>query len=286
MVDLGRELRVRYDFIASTGRTATTFIASRLNRIGGVAACHEGYRGSDKGEEPLLPLINLENALVFGKPDTADDIVAEKRGANAVRRAARIAQCDHIVDVAYYNPTLAQGLLRAHGQSKMIGVIRECASFVRSATTLEGEDLMPVGWPCAAKTLSDREKFIAMGRIRPNRKSEIHAEWKEWPAVRRNIWLWEATNLLLTRAKAQYPDRVSLVRFETLSTAPEKFWTHICDFLEMPALSSAPSSKPSKFTNSKIGGYQIGTPDAWTVAEQAAAQESQDLMQKRAIYDC
>lgn len=94
MVDLGRELRVRYDFIASTGRTATTFIASRLNRIGGVAACHEGYRGSDKGEEPLLPLINLENALVFGKPDTADDIVAEKRGVPmryVVQRALRNA---------------------------------------------------------------------------------------------------------------------------------------------------------------------------------------------------
>jgi len=143
-----------------------------------------------------------------------------------------------------------------------------------------------VGWPSAAKPLSEREKFIAMGRIRPARKSPDHAEWREWTAIRRNIWLWKQTNLLLTEAKAAFPGRVSLVRFETLSTAPDRFWGHVCDFLSLLHPAPCAGKKSSKFKNSKIGGYQIGLPDDWAVDEQLALAESRDLIEKKADYDC
>ena len=56
--------------IASTGRTATSFVAECLNKIPGVIGLHEGHLGNDDGED-ILPLINLENFQPL-LPSTAD----------------------------------------------------------------------------------------------------------------------------------------------------------------------------------------------------------------------
>ena len=275
-----------FDLVASTGRTGTTYLASALNGFDDVCACHEGYVGSDKTLDPLLPLINLENAQSYALPSAAARVVAAKRGTEVLAAAMVDRRSSHLIDVAYYNATLATALLDHHRGCRLIGIIRRCESFVRSATTLEGEDPLPVGWPDPDKPMTDREKFIAMGRIRPRRGSQAKAEWADWSAIRRNIWLWHETNLLLIDAREQFPERVRLCRFETLRAAPQTFWAVVADLFDLDVAGDGPETDHSHARNKKPAGYQVGPESEWTAAERSALHEAQKNIDERARYAC
>jgi hypothetical protein len=272
---------VAFHIIASTGRTATTFLAAALDTIEGVTACHEGYAGADKGDEPLLPLINLENNLAYQSPAQAVAIVEAKRGEDALEAAAARAGSSVLVDVAYYNPTIASAVLDLHPDCRMLGIIRDCASFVRSATQIEGEDFLPVGWPDQAKPLTDREKFIGFGRIRPRRGSNDAARWKEWSAIERNIWLWRETNLLLLEARDRFPDRVSLVDFAMLKSSPVQFWNEVVTHLGLPHLPELSSKLTMGFVNTKATGYQVGPASDWSEHERSFLAEAEATIANR-----
>ncbi len=272
---------VTFHFIASTGRTATTFIAAALDRLDGVAACHEGYGGADKGAEPLLPLINLENNLAYQSGDQGKAVVAQKRNAAIIAQAAQRAGAATLIDVAYYNPTLAAALLAQHPDCRMIGIIRDCESFVRSATQMEGEDLLPVGWPDAAKELSDREKFIGFGRIRPRRGSEDAMHWKQWSAIARNIWLWRETNLLLLDARDRFFDRVRLIDFAMLKADPDRFWAEITAHFGLPQLPEISEKLTTSFVNTKPSGYQVGPVAEWTDQERSFLRQAEAAIRDR-----
>ncbi len=258
-----------FHFVASTGRTATTFIAATLDALPGVAACHEGYRGSDKDSEPLLPLINLENARAYARPESAAETVAVKRSPEIVDQALAKAGAETLIDIAYYNPMFADALLAAHPAARMVAIVRDCESFVRSATTLEGEDPLPVGWPAADKAMSRREQFIAMGRIKPAKNTPDHAEWDGWSAIRRNIWLWRETNLRLVEAAERHGGRALILPFSRLKADPEGFWASLSGRFGLPDIQPEIQKGKEKFTNKKAFGYQIGTADAWTPEERA-----------------
>jgi hypothetical protein len=275
-----------FDFVSSTGRTATTFIASVLNAIDGVAACHEGYRGYDKKSLPVLPLINLENAQAYNSDTDAEQIVRVKRNATVIEDALALTGRQRLIDVAYYNAMISFELLRQRPCSRMIGIIRNCEGFVRSSTTMTAEDPLPVGWPDQRKELSAREKFIGMGRIRPRSGSEAKAKWKGWSAIRRNIWLWQETNLRLCAAKSEFPGRVSLVRFETFQKAPQDFWRQMFSTLQLPEGSGIPSAVNNKAVNKKPFGYQVGPASEWCTDEVSALTTAQNLINERADYDC
>lgn len=275
---------IQFDFIASTGRTATTYMAAALDRLDGIAATHEGYRGSDKDAEPLLPLVNLENAASYSSANAAQQAVAELRNAQTFAAALDCSGADHLIDVAYYNAMIGNEILAQHPQSRMIGIIRDCEEFVQSATTLIGEDPLPVGWPDLDKPLTDREKFIAMGRIRPCRGSPDKANWASWGGIRRNIWLWQETNLRLCAAKEQFGDRVALLRFSTFQTAPTEFWAFCASFLALPQDSGNQLKAPKKMINKKPFGYQVGAADTWTPDDQVAMDQAQNVIEKTAHY--
>jgi len=274
------------DFVASTGRTATTYLASVLNDLDGVVACHEGYVGSDKSREPLLPLINLENAQAYALDKAAERIVAEKRSRTVLEPIWHSINSNRIIDVAYYNSTLASALLSQNPESRMVAIIRGCEGFVRSATTLEGEDPLPVGWPRPTKELTNREKFIAMGRIRPRKGTKEKSMWAEWSAISRNIWLWKETNRLLIDAKERFPDRVCLCRFDTFKTNPSLFWRVVSDGLKLDLGETPPQSNCDKFVNKKPTGYQIGEYSTWTDYERHSLEVSEKYIEERANYDC
>ena len=277
----------QFDVIASTGRTATTYFATALNSIAGVAACHEGYQGSEHETSiPLLPLINLENAQLFAKPEKAAGVVADKRNADVIAQAQAQSGAARVIDVAYYNPTIAQALLQAWPNMRLVGIIRNCEAFVRSATTLTGEDPLPVGWPDPNKSLTAREKFIAMGRIRPVRGSDMAQAWNTMGAIARNIWLWRETNQLLCAAKEAFPDRVSLIRFETFQTDPTQVWDQIGRVLDLHDLPDQPEKQAKGAVNKKPFGYQIGQADTWQAPDLQALNAAQAYIDERAIYEC
>ncbi|MFT7135583.1 MAG: hypothetical protein ACI80I_001580 [Akkermansiaceae bacterium] len=273
-----------FDIIASTGRTATTFLAAALDQLDGLAATHEGYRGSNKDAEPLLPLVNLENAASYSSTDAAAQAVAELRSTEIIAKALKASGSDRVIDSAYYNAMIGVEILAQCPSARMIGLIRDCESFVRSATAMKGEDPLPVGWPDPDKPLTDREKFIAMGRIRPGRKSADKPHWAGWSAIQRNIWLWRETNLRLCAAKDQFSDRVTLIRFSTFQSDPNAFWSICADALDLPDAALQKLSAPKKMINKKPSGYQIGVSETWHPDAQAALAQAQTLIEETAQY--
>jgi len=276
--------------VASTGRTATSLIAQALDGLGGVAACHEGHRGNDQGVD-LLPLVNLDNFAAFKSSERAALVAGTKRSDEVITAACRAAsgpgqQVDTIVDAAYYNAVIGQAILDLHTDTRMVGIVRGCASFVRSVTWLEGEDPMPVGWPATSKTLSTRERFISMGRVRPVSGPDADA-WADWGPIERNIWLWEATNHRLLDTRDAHPDRVTILDFADLPRDAGAFLARISDALD---LGVAPphgltwadlAERAADRGNSRVGGYQIGRPDSWTATQRTLLEAAEAAITER-----
>lgn len=131
-----------------------------LNGIDGVAACHEGYWGYDKGSPLILPLINLENAQAYIFNTAAEQVVREKRNAQIIGEARSPTGRKRLIDVAYYNAMISLELLRQTPRSRMIGIIRNCEGFVRSCTTITAEDPLPVGWLDPRKEFTARKNLL------------------------------------------------------------------------------------------------------------------------------
>ena len=264
-----------YHLVGGTGRTATTFIAAALNELDGIVGCHEGYVGSNHEATPALPLVNLENNQAYQDPGFAERVIVDKRSPQQLAAVFERYSAGTIVDVAYYNATIATALLAAYPSSRMVVVIRDAEAFVRSATQVDGEDHMPVGWPDPNKELSAREKFIAFGRIRPRRGSAEYACWKDWSAISRNIWLWRETNLCLLDAKTAYPDRVTLIDFSLLRQDRDEFWRQLLAGLDIPVdPGRIDHNCVHRFHNRKPDGKQVGAAKTWSEAERAQLDEA------------
>lgn len=271
--------------VASTGRTATSLIAASFDRLPGIAACHEGHRGDDDGPD-LLPLINLENFQVFKDPLAGPRVVEAKRNRDLVGKAEKMAGTQVVVDVAYYNAIVGEATLAAHDESRMVGIIRDCESFVRSVTWLEGTDPAPVGWPDPGKPLSTRERFISMGRLRPTQGPDAE-EWESWGAIERNIWLWKVTNHRLCDVKDRWPDRVTILDFGVIRDGTIEFLRSVLaglDLLRMPGVDvglEAAAAVSSSHSNERSGGYQVGGHQSWTPAQRALLHEANTQIEGR-----
>ncbi len=256
----------RFVCCASTGRTATMFLAECLDRLPDVVGLHEGHR-LGTGRIPRLPLINVHNRKAWHDPDYADRLVAEKRDLAALSAAADGAQM--IVDAAFYNAPLVAAIARRHPNALLFVIFRRCEGFVRSATIMSGEDPQPAGWPDRSKQLTNREKFISLGRLKPAPDHRDHVLWPKWSAIQRNTWLWTAVNGHLHRFAR---DNVNCHRlfFEDLVERPKQFWTDLLQQMEI--LSPATLSGCLEFSGSKINqrhSYQIGRVASWSAVEQA-----------------
>ena len=187
--DRARTSSPRLAFVASTGRTATMCLATTLNALPAVRAYHEGH-DPDEERTPRLPLINLQNRLAWSTVTDAREVVRERRSPSALLAAAGDASL--LVDVAFYNSPLLPQLAELYPSAPMLAIVRRCESFVRSATIMNGEDPQPAGWPDPAKELTNRERFIELGRLRPLEGTPEAEQWPDWSGIQRNVWLWYA----------------------------------------------------------------------------------------------
>lgn len=132
-----------------------------------------------------------------------------------------------------------------------------------------GLEIQPAGWPDRSKPLTDREKFIELGRLKPQPGHRDHASWSEWSAIQRNIWLWTAVNTHLHRFALGHANCHRLF-FEDLVERPKAFWTALLEKLGI--LSPSTLSACIEFSRSKINrrqSYQVGRAESWTAAERA-----------------
>lgn len=271
--------------IASTGRTATSFIAEALNMVTGIAALHEGHLGNDSGPD-ILPLVNLDNFQCFKSPARAASVVATKRSEGVIDGARRALGATLLVDVAYYNSVLLKEMLAQVPTSHGAIIIRDCESFVRSATWFSGTDPMPVGWPDPAKELDPREKFIGLGRLRPIDNDDA-AAWPEWGAIERNIWLWRTTNSLLCEAWEQHPSRVHHIDFDDFTRNPAGILVSLLTTIGFPLDKALVGQLEGALVaarlrqNERLGGYQVGSSDSWAPHQRRLLAETDEAIKSR-----
>ena len=271
----------RLAFCASTGRTATMCLATTLNSLPGVVALHEGH-APGASPVPRLPLINLQNCKAWHEPAYAQLTVEKLRDSATLSKTA--GDADMLIDVAFYNAPLLVPLARQHPGSILFVIFRRCEGFVRSATIVSGEDRQPAGWPDRSKPLTNREKFIALGRLRPRPGSEEAERWPVWSAIQRNIWLWSSVNSHLLGFAKSHPNCHKLL-YEDLVENPNTFWTGFLRelglFSELNLTRCMDSS--AKKLNQRAS-YQVGRIDRWGYAD-LALYERLAIPLENEIYD-
>ncbi len=269
-------------FVASTGRTATMFLAATLDDIDGVSACHEGQRPHDPLTRPVLPLINLQNGPAWHDSKLAHETVSTRRSSSLLKAAAGHANL--LVDVAFYNAPLLKALAAIHRSAHLLVMFRRCEAFVRSATIIRGEDLQPAGWPDPAKPLTDRERFIQMGRLRPAPTSAEADAWHSWTAIQRNIWLWHTVNSELA-ALLERSTVITSLFHEQLESDPEAFWATCLQGLGLndPGLVTSCVDRSRNRINARRS-YQVGPAQSWT-ADERQLYERLALPLEARIYD-
>ena len=264
----------RLAFCASTGRTATKFLATCLNRLDGVVGLHEGHVPGHPPLAQLSPRIIVHNRRAWQDPKWAAQLVAETRDEATLDSVAGSARL--LVDVAYYNAPLLTAIRDRHTDALLFVIFRRCEGFVRSATRLHGEDPQPAGWPCRSKPLSDWESFISLGRLKPHPGHRDHASWPDWSGIQRNIWLWSTVNRHLHRF-ARVNANCHCLLFEHLVENPTAFWTGF--LAKLGVLSPGSLTECVERSRSKINSrdaYHVGRIGSWSPAEQA-------LYRKRAL---
>lgn len=248
-------------FVASTGRTATMFLAETVNQLDGIVGLHEGH--DLRSGDAVLPVLNVQNRAAWSGRPEADSVVSERRNREQVTRAAAGGT---VVDTAFYNSPLLPSLSEEHPDAALVIIVRRCEGFVRSATIVEGEDLQPAGWPAPDKPLTGREQFISLGRHRPARDSEEAEQWRQWSGISRNIWLWSAVNRHLADC-ANLPN-ATLITYELLREDPAVFWqkflTAIGGFTDTNL--AACVAKSGRKVNSRTD-YQIPQFSGWSDEE-------------------
>lgn len=271
----------RFAFCASTGRTATMFLAATLDTLPSVVGLHEGHAPGDP-PTPRLPLVNLQNRKAWYDPAYAEQTVAETRDFATLSRTA--GDADVLVDVAFYNAPLLVALARQHPDSILFVIFRRCEGFVRSATIVSGEDRQPAGWPDRSKPLSDRERFISLGRLKPEPGSDDAEQWPRWSAIQRNIWLWHGVNSHLLRVAESHANCHTLL-YEDLVEGPKKFWT---DFLrELNLFSESNLAQCVERSARKVNqrpSYQVGPIDTWGQVELALYERLAHPLERK-LYD-
>ena len=145
---------------------------------------------------------------------------------------------------------------------------------------------MPVGWPDPDKTLTARERFISMGRIRPV-DPEVQQAWKNWSAVRRNIWLWRTTNEVLLDTCRAWAERVDLLDFRDLVGASHDAVSAMLvatgidvDVLAPQVIPSAIEAALSR-QNERTGGYQLAASTEWSRGDVQSMHEAQQVIDIR-----
>jgi hypothetical protein len=268
-------------FAASTGRTATTFLARTLDALPNVKAMHEGHALQD-GKIPLLPLINIHNRKSWHDATYAHDIVEKMRSPQIMSDAAGDAAL--CIDVAFYNAPLVEHLSKQYPDSPILVLFRRCEGFVQSATIVNGEDREPAGWPDPEKALTPREQFISMGRLKPEKGTPEYLDWENWSGISRNIWLWSTVNTHLLNFAKTNPN-CTILYYETLRDNPVEFWNRCLSALGLVTSSNLDTclSKSGKKVNTRVG-YDVGNSSSWGPIEQEMYRNLALPIEKQ-IYD-
>lgn len=205
----------RLFFGTGSGRCGTMALANLLNSETGVKCLHEGKeRNRETPGTQWLPFLTLENIQAYWHPDQAQAMLEEKRRMMPALRGEHSWQL--FGDIAYNYAPFLRVLPRLFPEARLLVLYRDGRHFVRSAYMGEREDDAPVGWTEKAEQ-TDLERFIALGRLRPQDSDQPDSEWAGMSVIAKNAWLWAETNRLIFDGLDAWPkENVLILQFETL----------------------------------------------------------------------
>jgi len=135
-------------------------------------------------------------------------------------------------DIAYNNAPFTAVIPQVFPDAKLIVLVRDGRDFVRSVYTSERPDPLPVGWLDADTELTDLEKYVAFGRLRPVPGLPDHACWNDMTAVQKNAWLWSETYRIIIDGLSAWNDtQTMIVRAEDFFADVEGTYRNIRCFL-------------------------------------------------------
>ncbi len=187
-----------------------------LNSEKDTVCLHEGKeRLIEAPGKQWLPFLTLQNFKAYADPREGPKILLQTRG-----NLAEVLACSgksRLGDIAYNYAPFVGDLAAAFPDAKLLILVRDGRDFVRSVVTNEIPDPTPVGWLSADRTITNQEKFIALGRLRPLPDSPHFEAWESYSLIEKNAWLWSETyRLILDGVKAWPQEMVLIIKSEEL----------------------------------------------------------------------
>ena len=243
-------------------------LANILNSEAGVTCLHEAkFRAKEVAGEKLLPFLTLQNGQAYSAPEQSKTLLSRFRSNMPEIADARGGRL--FGDIAYYYAPFIGHIPSLFPDAKIVVLIRNGTDFVRSATTLAGDDETPVGWPPRAKPLTDVEQFVALGRWRPRVGDPWYDAWDaEFDHFERNAWLWAETNRVIVRAiESVPPEQLLVLRFEDFFRSLPETYPALRAFLGLEGKVPEVTSRLllARAINHR-SAHAVGPVSAWTAA--------------------
>ncbi len=225
-------------FIASGGRTGTTFFGEKLGQI--IEDCHSSHEPEVLHRNDLLDgdklrtfgvwemligrLLGKTGTRVLGTRLLFDDIDFDTVAQRLRRSRARWhTQVEESLIVESNGPLwlVAHELDRIWPGAKLVGIVRDPRTWVRSFMNYEGR-----------YDSRDPVDFFPPGRLTPAKlgQTDLAALWPEWGTFEKLAWEWTIINGRLIEAVDRQPN-ARLWRFEDLFNGQPDTAEELVDFV-------------------------------------------------------
>ena len=235
MSEVGKDLV----FIASSGRTGTTFLGKALgDLIYDCRAVHEPDVLQSKHLFRLEPLLNFGLwHMVFGRlagqtgvrvlgqrmltGDLAAEVAYRRLRASRIRFHRRVKE-PLIVESHGQWWHFAPDLPQIWPDAKLIAIIRDPRTWIRSMANYGGR-----------YDAQDKASWLPPGRLTPAKlgQTALVERWRDWGGFEKLAWEWSVENARLTDA-AERNENARLWRYEDLFGGDE---SHIADLVRFAA---------------------------------------------------
>ncbi|SDG52850.1 sulfotransferase domain-containing protein [Roseospirillum parvum] len=271
-------------FGVGAGRCGSMALANYLNNETQITCLHEGkYRYGTTSGEQVLPYLTLQNYATYKNPQQAGEIIATTRGETMEEKARQLGT-PWFGDIAYFYAPFVSALRQVHPTAKLLVLIRDGRSFVRSVYTDSVPDPTPVGWP-DDRPLVGVEKFIALGRLRPLPTDPLHAKWSALSGIEKNAWLWNETYRLIFDALTHWPeDRYMVIRFEEFFADLPESYQKVRRFLGIDDAIPEPVAEAMRQRINQRSRYLLPPPERWTTDQTDAFLTYAEPMMRRLDY--
>lgn len=253
-------------FVTGTGRCGTAAISNLLAKAENSIACHEGFVEPPMDKDIFLinPLF-VEHLEAYLNPQIAEDILIKKRTPEINGIFDKFPNIERFCDAAFYYVPFIEALPRVFPGCRVAIIIRDGRHYVRSATTTQVPDPIPIGYGPADEVTRKERPNLFKGRLRPGENSDIFKVWPTLTPFQKNTWVWAETNrMILDQTSRLEQNLFKIFKFEDLFFNKNSMEA----FLQFIGFEDIDPKKVSDIFSEKQNARKIHTtphPDDWTM---------------------